>query len=155
MELPYILYGGNASSKTTWIMPSCWNAGEAMIIGMYFSRKMSEAYRPPWWLFGSPERLSPLQVASCASEQLFGEIQENCGVVASFLRSCSRLLAAGCPAVAAKPLSGTTLAQSAGLSVSEWNHGTGLCLGTYWSAGVAPPGSGTPSPAGLPGMPHW
>src|SRR5262245_12696509 len=118
-----------------WIMPSCWNAGEDMIIGMYFFRNTSAAYSPPWWLFGSPVRLSPLQVASCASEQLSGLIQENRGVVASFLRSDSRLLTAGCPVVATKPLSGTTLRQSLALSISEWNQGAGLCLGTYWSAG--------------------
>src|SRR5579883_1448895 len=112
------------------IRPLSWNAGDAMISGMIFSRNRSAVYRPPR-LFAPPEPLSPLQVASCAPEQLFGVIQENSGVVASLARSWARPDSAGWPPLAGSPFSGTTLAQSAGLSVIEWNHGNGLCLGTY------------------------
>ncbi len=154
IEFPYILYGGKASSKITWIMPSCWKAGDCMIIGTYFSRNTSAANSPPWWLFGSPVRLSPLQVASCASEQLLGVIQENSGVVRIDFRSCAIDGIAGWPVVAWKPSSGTTSLQSCGSSVSEWNQGAGLCFGTYSSVASAPPGSGTPAPDGSPGMPH-
>ena len=66
-----------------------------------------------------PERLSPLQVASCASLQLSGVIQEKAGVVFSLLRSSSRFFA-----------SGTTFFAQSPLSRSEWNQTNGLCLAT-------------------------
>src|SRR5690349_4292054 len=78
------------------IRPPCLNAGDCSISGATCFRNRSAAYRPPvkftggLGVFGSekpPDRLLPWHTASCASEQLFGEIQLNVGVVRVLCRS--------------------------------------------------------------------
>ena len=82
-----------------------------------------------------PDRLLPWQTASCASEQLFGEIQLKAGVVRVLCRSWYR------------PLAGLNrLAMCWESQSPDWridsNYGNGKCLGTYWSVAFALPGLG-------------
>src|SRR6476646_1144095 len=119
---------------------------------MICCRNRSPAYRPPWVFFGvtfspvsallPPERLSPLQVASCASLQLLGVMNENAGVRLSSARSASRFFASGTTCLAQSPLSS-----------SEWNQGNGLCLATYASSGVLLGEARLPVPAYGPSEP--
>ena len=90
-------------------------------------------------MFGSekpPDRLLPWQTASCPSEQLFGEIQLNAGVVALALQVV----------IQAVGRSENRLAMCAALQSPDCridsNHGNGKCLGTYWSVALAEPGFG-------------
>ncbi len=106
-----------------------------------------------------PDRLLPLQTASCASLQLFGVIQLNAGVVFSCCRSRKSPLedesrfamcaesqsvppwAGFVNEVAARPLAPAA-------PVSPSNHGNGKCLATYWSFACAPVKLVTPAGAG-------
>src|SRR6185437_2250496 len=126
------------------IRPPSLNACDASISGTTCSRKRSAAYRPPvkftggFGVFGSekpPDRLLPWHTASCASEQLFGEIQLNAGVVLALCRSWN------------SPLAGSNrFAMWLASQSPDWriesNHGNGKCLGTYWSVAFALPGLG-------------
>ena len=100
-------------------------------------------------VFGSenpPDRLLPWHTASCASLQLFGEIQLNAGVVVRALQVVEQAVGR---VEEVRDVLGVAVAGVAGPSS---NHGNGKCLGTYWSVALALPGLGW---AVLPVGPGW
>ena len=84
-------------------------------------------------MFGSekpPDRLFPAHTASWASLQLFGTISLNDGVVPRLWRSWYR------PSLGSNSDARWVELQSPESRIDA-NHGSGLCLATYWSVAFA------------------
>src|ERR1700756_1506704 len=93
--------------------PSCWNAGDAVIIGTHFCKNASALVRPPGWPF--------THGASWPSSHRFGVIRLKLAVVEIDCRSVVRLFRF------------TTCRPQSGESMIEWKYMNGLCRVAYWS----------------------